>query len=84
MCSGRIVIIPQAYPKEFREDVVRVARSGGALIRQVAADDFGIAESCLRRWIAKAERPRDVDASAASESAELRALRRRNQVLEQE
>lgn len=83
MCFGRIVIIPQAYPKEFREDVVRVARSGGAPIRQVAKD-FGIAESCLRRWIAKAERPRDVDASAASESAELRALRRRNQVLEQE
>lgn len=46
--------------------------------------DFGVAESCLRRWIAKAERPRDVDASAASESAELRALRCRNQVLEQE
>lgn len=40
--------MPQAYPKECTEDVVRVARTSGTPIRQVAAD-FGIAESCLRR-----------------------------------
>ena len=35
--------MPKAYPREFREDVVRVARSReeGVTLRQVASD-FGI------------------------------------------
>lgn len=39
--------MPRPYPKEFRDDVVAVARRGDAPIKQVAAD-FGIAESRLR------------------------------------
>ena len=61
-----------------------VARRGEAPIAQIAKD-FGISESCLRNWLAAADvaeghRP----ASAASESAELRELKRRNKFLEQE
>ncbi len=75
--------MPKAYPKEFREDVIRVARTSDAPLRQVAKD-FGVAESCLRRWVRKAELAEDPQAPVVSESGELRALKRRNQVLEQE
>ena len=42
--------VPKPYPKEFRDDVVNVARSRepGQTIKQIAAD-FGIAGSCLPR-----------------------------------
>ncbi|WP_420481541.1 transposase [Actinopolymorpha pittospori] len=51
MCS-----VPKPYPKEFRDDVVNVARrrEPGQTIKQVAAD-FGIAESCLRNWMRQAD-----------------------------
>ena len=40
--------MPKPYPKEFRDDVVRVAlsREPGVRIKDIAAD-FGITESCL-------------------------------------
>ncbi len=76
--------MPRPYPMEFRRDVVAVARRGDAPIKQVTAD-FGIAESCLRNWLRDADvedgnRP----GSSASEPAELRELRRRKRLLEQE
>jgi transposase-like protein len=76
--------VPRPYPREFREDVVAVARRGQAPLKQVAAD-FGIAESCLRNWL----RVADVEDGnrpgvTRSESAELRELKRRNRLLEQE
>lgn len=39
--------MPKPFPKEFRQDVVVVARKGEASISQIAKD-FGISESCLR------------------------------------
>ncbi|GAA4737397.1 hypothetical protein GCM10023350_21750 [Nocardioides endophyticus] len=44
--------MPKSYPKELREDVVRVARirEPGVSLKQIA-DDFGIAESCLGNWL---------------------------------
>ena len=44
--------VPKPYPKEFRDDVVRVARNRqpGQQLKQIAAD-FGISESCLTNWI---------------------------------
>ncbi len=47
----------QPYPKEFRDDVVRVARSRepGVRIKDIAAD-FAITESCLTNWLARADR----------------------------
>ena len=42
--------MPAPHPKEFRDDVVAVARKGEAPIAQLAKD-FGISESCLRNWL---------------------------------
>ena len=76
--------MPRAHPKEFRDDVVAVARKGQAPLSEIARD-FGISESCLRNWLSKA----DVDDGrrpglSSTDSAELRELRRRNRLLEQE
>jgi transposase len=76
--------MPKAFPLEFRRDVVAVARKGEAPLSQIAKD-FGISESCLHRWLKIA----DVDdgvrpGTTSSESAELRELKKRNRVLEQE
>jgi transposase len=76
--------MPKAFPREFRNDVVAVARKGEASIAQVA-NDFGVSESCLHRWLQLADieegrRP----GVTASESAELRELKKRNRLLEQE
>ncbi len=76
--------MPRPHPKEFRDDVVAVARRGDAPIAQIAKD-FGISESCLRNWLQQA----DVEDGARLgvtklESVELRDLKRRNRLLEQE
>lgn len=42
--------MPKPFPKEFREDVIRVYRSSDASLAQVAKD-FRISPSCLKRWI---------------------------------
>ena len=76
--------MPKAFPREFRRDVVAVARKGEAPLAQIAKD-FGISESCLHRWLKLA----DIEDGArpgvtSQESAELRELRKRNRTLEQE
>lgn len=76
--------MPKPHPKEFRDDVVAVARRGEAPIAEIAKD-FGISESCLRNWLTKA----DIDdgrrpGTTTTESAELKELRRRNRLPEQE
>jgi transposase len=76
--------MPKAFPVEFRDDVVRVARKGETTLTQVAKD-FGISEACLHRWlkladIADGTRP----GVTVAEAAEVRELRKRNRVLEQE
>ena len=76
--------MPKAHPREFRDDVVAVARKGDATISQIAKD-FGISESCLRNWLHHADveeghRP----GTTHVESVELRDLKRRNRLLEQE
>ena len=76
--------MPRPHPKEFRDDVVAVARRAEAPVAQVAKD-FGISESCLRNWLARADVEDGVRPGVtAGESAELRELRRRNRLLEQE
>jgi transposase len=83
--------VPKPFPPEFRRDVIAVARKGEASISQVARD-FGISESCLQRWLKIADREDGLAPAAAGdrgggpkdESAEVRELRRRNKLLEQE
>ena len=74
------------YPKEFRDDVVRVARNRDPDVRleQIAAD-FGIHFTTLYAWMKQA----DVEdgkrgGTTAAASVELREARRRIKTLEQE
>jgi transposase len=79
-----MVTVPKPYPAEFRRDVVAVARRREATLSQIARD-FGISEATLYNWLNKADiedgvRPGLTEADAA----EIRALKKRNRVLEQE
>ena len=72
------------YPPEFREEAVRLVRSSGRSPREIAAD-LGVSEQTLRNWVFAA----GVDAGeqeglSSDEREELRLLRRRVRVLEQE
>ena len=69
--------MPAPYPQEFREDVVRVARSreDGVTLAQIAKD-FGVHEMTLHKWIRQA----DIDdgnrpGKTREDSTELRELR---------
>ena len=76
--------MPKPYPKEFRDDVVAVARKGQAPLKQIAKD-FGISEGSLTNWMKQADveegrRPGLTDA----DRAELREAKKRIRLLEQE
>lgn len=78
--------MPKPYPKEFRDDVVRVARNRepGVHLKQIAAD-FGISESCLTGWMKKADvEDGDKPGLTDADRAENRELRKRVKLLEQE
>ena len=77
-------IMSKQYPKEFRDDVVRVARKGDVKLSQLATD-FGVSEASIYNWMKQADvndgvRPGLTDA----EAEELREVKRRNRVLEEE
>lgn len=78
--------MPKPFPREFREDVIRVYRDSDASMAQVAKD-FGISASCLKRWLTIDDR-KSASASTLSrsgaESDELREANRRIKLLEQE
>ena len=79
-------IVPKPYPREFREDVIRVARNRepGVRIKDVAAD-FGISESCLQNWLTQADRDDGRRSGPTSDdNAELREAKKRIRLLEQE
>src|SRR6266571_5756900 len=79
-----MIDMPKAFPIEFRRDVVAVARKGEAPLSQIAKD-FGVSESCLHRWLNLADVEDGVRPGVTSaESAEVRELRKRNRLLEQE
>ncbi|WP_426502982.1 IS3 family transposase [Dactylosporangium sp. McL0621] len=78
--------MPKPYPREFRDDVVRVARDRdpGVTVEQIAKD-FGVHPMTLFKWLRQA----DIDEGAApgvsrTESVELREARKRIKLLEQE
>ncbi len=84
--------MPKPLPKEFRRDVIAVARQGDQSIAQVARS-FGVSESCLARWLKIADRDDGVSGPTSSAGAsgaggdleaENRQLRKRAKQLEQE
>ena len=48
--------MPRPYPREFRDDVVRVARNrdDGVTIEQIATD-FGVHPMTLHKWLCQGE-----------------------------
>ena len=79
--------MPQRFTKEFEEEAVRLVRTSGRTKREIAAD-LGLDLSTLTRWLARsrdrvmeaAERPPPEEDLAA----ELKRLRRENEILRQE
>ena len=72
------------YPKEFRDDVVLVARQGQSSLAQIAKD-FGISEGTLSNWMKRADiedgkRP----GMTEDDRKELREANKRIRLLEQE
>lgn len=78
--------MPKPYPREFREDVVRVARNRGpnVTLAQIA-QDFGVHEMTISKWIRAADVEDGVKPGVRPDEArEIRELKRRNRLLEQE
>jgi transposase-like protein len=78
--------MPKPYPREFREDVIRVARNRepDVMLKTIAAD-FGISESCLANWLKVADIEDGLKpGTTAADNAELREAKKRIRLLEQE
>lgn len=78
--------MPKPYPREFRDDVVRVARrrDAGVTLEQIAKD-FGIHPVTLSNWLSQsAVDDGDKAGVTTNEASENRELRRRVKLLEQE
>ena len=78
--------MPKPYPREFREDVIQVARNRERDVQlKVIAADFGISESCLNNWLKKADVEDGIKpGTTAAQNEELKAAKRRIRLLEQE
>jgi transposase len=73
--------MPKKFPKEFKDDVVRVARSGKFTHEEVA-HDFQISVSSLRRWLDQANIDDGLkNGLTSSEQDEVVQLRRDNRRL---
>lgn len=71
------------YPPEFREEAVRLVHSSGRPIKEIAAD-LGVSEQTLRNWVFAAQSDGAAPEVTLDAKEELRQLRRRVKVLEQE
>ena len=74
------------FTKEFRNEAVRLALTSGRSRRAIAAD-LGVGLSTLRHWIDR-RREREINDPPAERqedmAAELKRLRRENEILRQE
>ena len=74
------------FTKEFRDEAVRLALTSGRSRREVA-QDLGIGLSTLRHWLDRC-REREIDHPPEERqedmAAELKRLRRENEILRQE
>ena len=73
------------FTKEFAEEAVRLVQTSGRTQREMAGD-LGIGLSTLVRWIGRSRDRHAVDpvAAATDVTAELKRLRRENEILRQE
>lgn len=74
----------RAFPKEFKRDVVAVARKREAPLSQIAKD-FGVSEATLYLWLKAADVDDGVKPGVTTvEAAALREANKRIKLLEQE
>ena len=74
------------FTKEFEEEAVRLVGTSGRTQRAVA-EDLGIGLSTLVRWIGRSRDRQSSDADGSDQAAvtaELKRLRRENEILRQE
>jgi transposase len=74
------------FTKEFEEEAVRLVQTSGRTQREIAGD-LGIGLSTLVRWIGRSRDRRAADPATAvanDVTAELKRLRRENEILRQE
>ncbi len=69
--------MPKPYPKEFRDDVVRVARNRepGVTLEQIATD-FGVHPITLSKWMRRADTDEGGAEPATASEQENEVLRR--------
>ena len=69
--------MPRPHPPEFRQRALELARLREKRVSQIAGD-LGISDSCLRGWMARADRDegRRSDGLTTAEREELVKLRR--------
>ena len=79
----RLTSMPRAYPREFRARAIALVRAGKQ--QKQTAEELGIHPITLAKWLRQDRVDRgEVDGVPTSESAELRAARRRIRELETE
>ena len=75
------------FTKEFEEEAVRLLRTSGRTKREIG-EDLGVSLSTLTRWVSRS-RGREMDQPdrrplGEDAAAELKRLRRENEILRQE
>lgn len=72
------------YPPEFKQEAIRLVRSSGRSIPQVAKE-LGVSDNSLRNWVKQAEIDQgEREGLSTEEREELRKLRKENKILRQE
>ncbi len=77
------MVTKRRYSPEFRAEAVRLVKTSGKPMTQVAKE-LGIPESSLAGWLKAAEQAEQKDALTENEREELKRLRRENERLQQE
>lgn len=75
--------MPLPYDKQFRAEVVELARKRDTPIAQIAKD-FGINETTIGTWMRKEVNPHIPASKSIDLLEEVKLLRKRNRLLEQE
>jgi transposase len=81
--TGRLNTVPRAYPPEFRARAIALVRAGKP--QKQTAEELDIHPVTLSKWVRQGRIDRgEIPGVSTTESAELRAARRRIRELETE